>query len=155
LVEEQIRTVGRGFGIFHELWHPYATIIERGLAASAADPSALPEEYVLRIFDRVPTHSMANRDQQYVNSFRDLLTFSPTVKAELAQGGSDKVRIRTLLDAARNDTKRSHASAVKNSIGDWHSFNPGLSKKPSSLTGWDHDECARLLCPPNIEWNDM
>ena len=33
------------------MWRPYTTIIEKGLEASAADPSALPDVYVLRIFD--------------------------------------------------------------------------------------------------------
>lgn len=48
-VEEKIRTIGQGFGIFHEMWHLYSTIIEKGLEASAADPSALPEVYVFPI----------------------------------------------------------------------------------------------------------
>ncbi|KAF9784625.1 hypothetical protein BJ322DRAFT_1109335 [Thelephora terrestris] len=136
-VEEKLRITGRGFGIFYEMWRPYSSIIDKGLEASAADPSALPEA-----------------DQPYVNAFRDLLAFSTTVKSEIVKEESDKEKIGTLLDTARGDTKRSHASAVKISIGDWHHFSPGLSKKSSSPRGWDHDECARLLCPPTIEWNE-
>jgi len=45
-LEETIRTVGRGFGIFHEMWRAYPMIIAKGLNASAADPSTLPETYV-------------------------------------------------------------------------------------------------------------
>jgi hypothetical protein len=45
-VEEKVRTVGRGFGIFHEMWRPYTTIIEKGIGANAADPSTLPEPHV-------------------------------------------------------------------------------------------------------------
>ena len=91
----------------------------------------------------------------YADSFHNLLTFSSTVKAELAREGSDKEKVGSLLDAARSDTRRSHSSAVKRSVGDWHNFSPGLSKKDSSPQGWDHDECARLLCPPSIEWNEV
>jgi hypothetical protein len=42
-IEEKIRTVGRGFGIFHEMWRPYSLIVQKGLGVSAADLSALPE----------------------------------------------------------------------------------------------------------------
>ena len=41
-----MRTAGRGFGIFHEMWRSYGTIIERGIAADAADPTTLQEPYV-------------------------------------------------------------------------------------------------------------
>ena len=44
-VEEKIRTSGRGFGIFHEMWRPYTSIIVKGLEASAADISALPNQF--------------------------------------------------------------------------------------------------------------
>jgi len=154
-VDEQIRTAGRGFGIFHEMWRPFATILEKGLEGSTTNISALPEVYELPIFfDRLLTYNVMNSDKPYVNSFRNLLMFSPIVKAQLADSPSDKGKIRSLLDAARDSTRRSHASAVKTSIGDWHEFSPGLSRKPSSPIGWEHDECARLLCPPTIEWND-
>jgi len=92
-----------------------------------------------------------NRDQAYVDSFRTLLTFSLTVRDEIAREGSNTAKIGTLLETARGDTRRSQASGIKKSIGDWHVFSPGLSK--TGLRGWDHSECARLLCPPSIEWN--
>ena len=136
------------------MWRPYSLIIQKGLEASAADPSALPEPCVFPIFNSITSHT-ADRDKTYVNSFRSLVAFSPAVRTELAREGSDAVNIASLLDVARNDTRRSHASSVKKAIGDWHSFSPGLSKNPSSLWGWDHDECARLLCPPTIEWNEV
>ena len=136
------------------MWRPYSLIIQKGLEASAADPSALPEPCVFPIFGSVTSHT-ADRDKTYVNSFRSLVTFSPAVRTELARESSDAVHIASLLDVARNDTRRSHASSVKKAIGDWHSFSPGPSKNPSSLWGWDHDECGRLLCPPTIEWNEV
>jgi len=42
-----MRTIGRGFGIFHEMWRSFDLIIDKGLEASAADLSALSEVYVL------------------------------------------------------------------------------------------------------------
>jgi len=136
------------------MWRPYSLIVQKGLEASAADTSALPEPCVFLIFNSAASHT-ADRDKTYVNSFRSLVTFSPTVRTELAREGSDAANITSLLDTARNDTRRSHASSVKKAIGDWHSFSPGPSKNPSSVWGWDHDECARLLCPPTIEWNEV
>ena len=105
-------------------------------------------------YHHTQTHTIANRDQAYINSFRNLLTFSPVVKTKLATEGSDKEKIGTLLDTARSSTRRSNASSIKDAIGNWHDFSPGLSKKKDSTRGWDHDECARLLCPPTITWND-
>jgi len=98
---------------------------------------------------------MVNRDGTYVNSFRKLVAFSPVVQNEIARGATNAARIGTLLAVARADTLRSHASAVKGAIGNWHDFSPGLSKKKDNPSGWDHKECARLLCPPSIEWNDV
>jgi len=62
----------------------------------------------------------------------------------------------SLMEEARNDTRRSHSNSVKKAlaIGDWHDFSPGPSKKPPSPWGWDHNQCARMLCPPTIEWNE-
>jgi len=104
--------------------------------------------------DRVTTAHMLDRDQTYANCFRNLLVFSSTVKAELAREGSNTAKIASLLEEARSSTKRSHANSVKKAIGDWHTFSPGPSKKPSSPWGWNHEECARMLCPPTIEWNE-
>jgi len=95
-----------------------------------------------------------DRDKINVIRFRELLAFLSIVRTELAKESSDTAKIASLLDAARSDTRRSHANSVKKSIGDWHSFNPGLSKKPTAPWGWDHKECARLLCPLTIEWNE-
>ena len=99
------------------------------------------------------THKIG-RDQPYVKSFRTLLAFSSTVKAELAKEDRDLTNVASLLEMARSDTRRSHANAVKKAVGDWHTFSPSYSKKPFSPWGWDHNECARLLCPPDIEWNE-
>jgi hypothetical protein len=96
----------------------------------------------------------SDRDKTYVTCFRALVAFSPTARTELAKEDCDIENVASLLDSARGDTRRSHASSVKKAIGDWHTFNPGYSKKPGSCWGWDHDECARLLCPPDIEWNE-
>ena len=101
-----------------------------------------------------PTTHKMDRDQPYVKSFRTLLAFSSTIKAELAKEDHDLTGVTSLLETARSDTRRSHASSVKKAVGDWHAFSPSYSKKPFSLWGWDHDECARLLCPPDIEWNE-
>ena len=150
--EEKIRTAGRGFGVFHEMWCPYDTIIAKGLEGIAADPYALSERYVILSYNYTVANTPANRERRYVAIFRDLLVFSPTVKAELARAGSNKEKIGSLLEGARGATRRSHAAAVKRSVGGWHIFSPGLSKK--GPWGWYHDECGRLLCPPNIEWND-
>lgn len=51
--EEKIQTAGRGFGVFYEMWRPYSLIIERGLNASAADPSTLPEVWVFPIHHHI------------------------------------------------------------------------------------------------------
>ena len=96
-----------------------------------------------------------NSDRAYVNSFQKLLAFSSTMKDEITREGSDRTKTVSLLEAAQSDTRRSQAGAVKKSIGDWHSFSPGLSKSKDAPRGWDHDECARLLCPPPIEWNEV
>ena len=98
--------------------------------------------------------SYIDREKVYVDSFRKLLAFSSTVKAELAKEGGDPMSVASLLDAARSDTRRVHSSTVKRVIGDWHTFSPGPSKKHSSPWGWDHDECMRMLCPMALEWND-
>ena len=87
-------------------------------------------------------------------SFRTLIAFSPVVGAEIARANGNVSKIGTLLETARGDTRRSHASAVKDAIGNWHTFSPGLSRKKGAPWGWDHSECARLLCPPSIEWNE-
>ena len=95
-----------------------------------------------------------NSDRGYVNSFRKLIAFSSVVKDKIARGGPNSVNVRILLEMARSDTRWSHASAVKDSIGNWHIFTPGLSKKKNAPWGFDHIECARLLCPPSVEWNE-
>ena len=68
-------------------------------------------------YHHTQTHTIANRDQAYINSFRNLLTFSPVVKTELAMEGSDKEKIRTLLDTAWSSTRRLNASSIKDAIG--------------------------------------
>lgn len=77
------------------------------------------------------------------------------MRDEVTRVGNTTAKTSSLLEVARSATRRSHASAVKDSIGNWHSFSPGLSKKKDEPRGWGHDECARLLCPPSIEWNEM
>jgi hypothetical protein len=109
--------------------------------------------YPLFYRDRIETHTIYS-DKIYVIGFRNLLIFSSVVKTELATEGADTMNIGSLLDAARSDTRRSHANNIKKAIGDWHSFSPGPSKQATSPWGWDHAECARLLCPPTIEWNE-
>jgi len=98
---------------------------------------------------------MINSDRPYVESFHKLMAFSSAVKDEVTRReASNATNVGILLEAARGDTRRSHASAVKDSIGNWHAFNPGLTKKKDALWGFDHIECARLLCPPTTEWNE-
>jgi len=108
----------------------------------------------LQPHDHYFTAHTPDRDKTNVIRFRELLVFSLIVRTQLAKESSDTAKIASLLDAARSDTRRSHASSVRKAIGDWHSFSPRLSKKPTAPRGWDHAECARLLCPPTIEWNE-
>ena len=151
--EENIRTAGRGFGIFHEMWRQYNSMIIKGVGGMAADPSALPELYMLLFYNYTVADTPENREKAYVTAFRSLLAFSPTVKTELSRTDSDRRRIASLLEAARGDTRRSHATTVKKPVGGWHIFSPGHTEK--GPWGWFHDECGRLLCPPNIEWDDV
>ena len=149
-----MRTAGRGFGIFHEMWRPYSVIIEKGLAVGTADLSGLSAGYVLPASQPHLNLTLVNRERTYVESFQNLLAFSSVVKDEISGGDNGSTKIGSLLEAARGDTRRTHSGSVKKSIGDWHSFSPGLSKQKEMPRGWDHDECGRLLCPPSIEWND-
>jgi hypothetical protein len=67
IVEEKIRTAGRGFGIFYELWRPYSSMIDKGLEACAADPSALPEGYVFDMFSP-HTNSPCETEIEYMST---------------------------------------------------------------------------------------
>jgi len=63
-VEEKMRTASQGFGVFHEMWRSYATIIERGLEANTTDPTALQELCVFPISHNHinPYHSEQRRN---------------------------------------------------------------------------------------------
>ena len=48
-VEEKIRTAGRGFGIFHEMWRAYGIIIDKGIGMSTTNTAVLQDVYVFII----------------------------------------------------------------------------------------------------------
>ena len=101
-----------------------------------------------------PGHHPLPPVRAYVAAFRTLLVFSPVVSDEIAREGNDTTGIGSFLEAARSSTRRSHSTAVKDLIGNWHHFNPALMRMKDSHRGWEHEECARLLSPPFIEWNE-
>ena len=44
-------------------------------------------------------------------------------------------------------------SGVKTNIQNWYTFNPALPVKKENR-GFRHNDCGRLLCPIDLDWDD-
>ncbi|KAF8594583.1 hypothetical protein BDV93DRAFT_414854, partial [Ceratobasidium sp. AG-I] len=59
------------------------------------------------------------------------------------------------LDDGRSGAKAEDNNKVKNAIVHWRPWSPPLAHEPKSSRGLAHPQCARLLAPITVNWEDV
>ncbi|KAG8704511.1 hypothetical protein FRC11_009823, partial [Ceratobasidium sp. 423] len=99
------------------------------------------------------TASPANK--MYYDVCDELERIQPDFFERLGAMGSDSKRqVRKDLSDGQSGAKAEDNNKVKNAIVHWRKWSPPLVNEPKTIRGLSHPECARLLAPITVDWDD-